>query len=146
MYRPRRAPDIRRWSRRATDDDRETPGWAALPCPPDTVREALRLVHEMPVRFDTLDPLSHLGSTAVTKTVTRTETRSATGAVLPEFLRSREAAVILRLSVRTLDDYRSKGGGPAYFVFGNHVAYARTDLAKWAAARRSWTTAHADTL
>ena len=117
-----------------------------MPCPPGTVREAVRLVRRLPVRFDTLDPLSPLGSMAVTKTVTRTETRAATGAALPEFLRTHEAAAILRLSVRTLGDYRSKGGGPAYFVFGSHVAYARTDLAKWAAARRSWTTAHADAL
>ena len=130
----------------ATDDDSETPGWAAVPSPPGTVREVVRLVRRLPVRFDTLNPLSYLGSTAVTKTVTRTETRAATGEVLPEFFRTHEAAAILRLSVRTLDSYRSRGGGPAYFVFGNHVAYARTDLAKWAAARRSWTTAHADAI
>ena len=117
-----------------------------MPCPPGTVQQAVRLVRPLPVRVGTLDPLSHLGSTAVTKKVTRTETRAATGALLPEFLRSHEAAANLRLSVRTFDIYRSKGGGPAYFVFGNHVAYARTDLAKWAAARRSRTTAHADTL
>jgi len=117
-----------------------------MPCPPYTVREALRLVRRLPVRFDSLDPLSPLGSTAVTETVTRTETRAATGAALPEFLRTHEAAAILRLSVRTLDSYRSRGGGPAYFLFGTHVAYARTDLAKWAAARRSWTTAHADAI
>ena len=117
-----------------------------MPCPPGTVQQAVRLVRRLPVRFDTLDLLSHLGSPVVTKSITRTETRATTGAVLPEFLRYHEAAAILRLSVRTLDTYRSKGGGPAYFVFGNHVAYARTDLAKWAAAWRSWTTAHADTL
>ena len=117
-----------------------------MPCPPYTVREALRLVRRLPVRFDSLDPLPPLGSPAVTATVTRTETRTATGAALPEFLRTHEAAAILRLSARTLDDYRSRGGGPAYFVLGNHVAYARTDLAKWAAARRSWTTAHADAI
>ena len=117
-----------------------------MPCPPGTVREALRLVRRLPVRFDSLDPLSPLGSTAVTKTVTRTETWATAGAALPEFLRTHEAADILRLSVRTLDSYRSRGGGPAYFLFGTHVAYARTDLAKWAAARRSWTTAHADAI
>ena len=98
------------------------------------------------MRFDSLDPLSPPGSPAVTETVTRAETRATTGAALPEFLRPPEAAAILRLSVRTLGDYRSRGGGPAYLVLGNHVAYARTDLAKWAAARRSWTTAHADAI
>ena len=83
-------------------------------------------------------------SPAVTKTFTGTEARAATGVVFPEFLRPHEAATVLRLSVRTLGDYRTKGGGPAYFVIGKHVAYARTDLAKWAAARRCWNTAHAD--
>ena len=117
-----------------------------MPCPPGTVREAVWLVRRLPARFDTLDPLSEPGSTAVTKAVTRTGTPAATGAALPEFLRPHEAAAILRLSARTLGAYRSKGGGPAYVAFGNHVVYARSDLAKWAAARRSWTTAHADTL
>ena len=75
-----------------------------------------------------------------------TESRAATGAALPQFLRTHEAAAILRLSASTLNRFRTTGEGPAYFLFGKHVAYARTDLAKWAAARRSWTTAHADTL
>ena len=117
-----------------------------VPSPSDIVQEAARFVRRLPARFDTLDPLSELGSTAVTKAVTRTETRAATGAALPEFLRPHEAAAILRLSARTLGAYRSKGGGPAYVAFGNHVVYARADLAKWAAARRSWTTAHADAI
>ena len=80
------------------------------------------------------------------KTFTTTETRSVTGAVVPEFLRPREAAAILRLSVRTLDGYRTTGGGPAYFVFTKRITYTRTDLAKWAAARRCRNTAHADAL
>ena len=117
-----------------------------MPCPPGTFREAVRLVRRLPARYDTLDPLPHLVSTAVMKTFTRTEARAATGAVLPEFLRSHEAAAVLRLSVRTLGGYRTKGGGPAYFVMGKHVAYARTDLAKWAAARRCRNTAQADAL
>ena len=117
-----------------------------MPCPPGTDREAARLVRRLRVRFDKLDPLSHLGSAAVTKTVTRTETRAATGAALPEFLRPHEAAAILRVSASTLNRYRITGEGPAYFGLGNRIAYSRADLAKWAAARRSWTTAHADAL
>lgn len=80
------------------------------------------------------------------KTFNTTEAHAAKDAVPPEFLRPREAAAILRLSVRTLADYRTKGGGPGYFVLGKRIAYARTDLAKWAAARRCRNTAHADAL
>ena len=107
----------------ATDDDSETPGWAAVPSPLGTVREVVRLVRRLPVRFDTLNPLSYLGSTAVTKTVTRTETRAATGEVLPEFFRTHEAAAILRLSAcEPSTATESRGGGPAYFVFGNRMS------------------------
>ena len=67
------------------------------------------------------------------------------GATLFEFLRPREAAALLRLSVRTLDGYWSMGIGPAYYRFGNRaVIYARGDLAQWAATWRYRTTAEAD--
>ena len=75
------------------------------------------------------------------KTKSRTETRRAADAVLPEFVRPREAAAILRLSVRFLDRCRMHGGGPAHFNFGNRTVYARSDLAEWAAARRYRSTA-----
>lgn len=75
------------------------------------------------------------------KTNTRTETRGAVDAVLPEFVRPREAAAILRLSVRFLDRCRMHGGGPAYYNFGNRIVYALGDLGVWAAARRYRNTA-----
>ena len=70
------------------------------------------------------------------KTNSRAETRGERDAVLPEFLRPREAAAILRVSGRFLDRCRIRGGGPAYFNFANRIVYARGDLAEWAAARR----------
>ena len=70
------------------------------------------------------------------KTNSRTEIRGTPDAVLREFIRPREAAAILRVSVRFLDRCRVRGGGPAYFNFGNRIVYARGDLAGWAAARR----------
>ena len=72
------------------------------------------------------------------------EFEAPNGATLFEFLRPREAAALLRLSVRTLDGYRFTGTGPAYYRFGNRAVYARGDLARWAAARRYRTTAEAD--
>ena len=77
-------------------------------------------------------------------------TRAATGAEAPgdkallDLVMSREAAALLRLSVRTLEGYRFVGIGPAYYRFANRTFYARGDLARWAAARRYRTTAEAD--
>lgn len=77
-------------------------------------------------------------------------TRAATGAGAPgdnallDLVMSREAAALLRLSVRTLEGYRFMGIGPAYFRFANRTFYAKGDLARWAAARRYRTTAEAD--
>ena len=67
---------------------------------------------------------------------TRIEVEAVLDAVLPEFLRPREAAAILHMSTRSLDRYRRRGGGPAYYLLGNSVIYALADLADWAAARR----------
>ena len=72
----------------------------------------------------------------MTKLDTRNEVQAALDAVLPEFLKSREAAAILRVSTRSLERYRTIGGGPAYYMFGTSVVYAVADLADWAAARR----------
>ena len=118
MYCDGRAFDVRRALRTVTDDDRGTPDWAAAACPTDTGCEAAWLVRRLPAFFDILEPLSYFVAFAVKKTNTKAEARAATGGALLEFLRPREAAAILRLSVRTLDDYRITGGGPAYFVFG----------------------------
>ncbi len=79
----------------------------------------------------------------VTEANTTTEAPDAIGADLPEFLGCREAAAMLRVSLRTLHRFRIEGGGPAYFVFGGRIAYTRADLAAWAAACRDRTTASA---
>ncbi len=76
-------------------------------------------------------------------------TRAATGVEPPgdnallDLMRSREAAAMLLLSVRTLDEYQFTGNGPAYYRFANLTFYARGDLARWAAARKYRTTAEA---
>ena len=59
-----------------------------------------------------------------------------------KFLTSVEAAEILGLSVRTLEGWRVRGGGPIYRRFGRRVRYARADLLAWARAnaRRSTST------
>ena len=51
-------------------------------------------------------------------------------------LSTRGAAALLKLSPRTLDRYRVKGGGPRYLQFGKAVRYARADLLKWALTMR----------
>ena len=72
------------------------------------------------------------------------ELRAPNEAILLDFVRPREAAAMLRLSVRTLEGYRFMGIGPAYYRFANRAVYSRADLARWAAARRYRTTAEAD--
>ena len=52
------------------------------------------------------------------------------------FLPPREAASLLRLSVRTLSGYRIKGEGPAYYKFGRSIRYTLEDLRQWAESRR----------
>lgn len=52
------------------------------------------------------------------------------------FLTSKEAGDVLGMSSRTLDRYRSKKGGPAYYKFGSKVRYKTEDLHAWAAERR----------
>ena len=53
-----------------------------------------------------------------------------------EILDTDEAASFLRLSGRTLEDYRSKKKGPAYSVFGNRVVYLRDDLLAFTRSKR----------
>ena len=79
------------------------------------------------------------------ETNTRIGAPVAIRADFPEFIRLREAAAMLRVSARTLDRYRSAGGGPAYFAFGHRIVYERADLAAWAAGRRCRDTASAGT-
>lgn len=51
------------------------------------------------------------------------------------YLTNSEAAVLLRLSPRTLEKLRVNGGGPRFRKFGSRVIYAREDLDAWANAR-----------
>ena len=51
------------------------------------------------------------------------------------YMGTRELAVFLGLSSRTLDRYRVSGGGPKFHKFGNRVRYARADVEAWAAER-----------
>lgn len=46
-----------------------------------------------------------------------------------------EAAKYLRLSPKTLETKRSRGGGPPYIKLGRRVVYRRTDLDKWLESR-----------
>ena len=57
------------------------------------------------------------------------------------YLTSDEAATHLGLSKRTLENFRTHGGGPRFHKFGRKmVRYHRNDLAAWAEdARRTST-------
>ena len=90
----------------------------------------------MPACFDIRGPVPRFGAIAITNPDTRNEIQAALDAVPTEFLKVSEAAAMLRLHSRTLDRYRTIGGGPAYYMFGTAVVYALADLANWAAARR----------
>jgi excisionase family DNA binding protein len=48
-----------------------------------------------------------------------------------ELLTTKEAARLLALSHRTLEEWRLRGGGPHYSKLGRAVRYARTDIAEW---------------
>ncbi|WP_287459260.1 helix-turn-helix domain-containing protein [Sphingomonas sp.] len=56
------------------------------------------------------------------------ETRSS-------FYSNDEAADFLRLSPRTLEKYRVRGGGPPFRKLGRRVVYALSDLEDWANRR-----------
>ena len=52
------------------------------------------------------------------------------------FMKTEQVAAHLGLSPRTLESYRSRGGGPAFYVFGSVVRYLLSDVLKWASKRR----------
>ena len=52
------------------------------------------------------------------------------------YMTTKQAAAYLGLSHRTLESYRSKGGGPVFHYFGRRVLYLLDDLRAWAAERR----------
>jgi excisionase family DNA binding protein len=49
----------------------------------------------------------------------------------PTLLTTSEAAAHLRLSPRTLEAWRLRGGGPRYRKLGDRVLYTQTDLDAW---------------
>jgi predicted DNA-binding transcriptional regulator AlpA len=54
-----------------------------------------------------------------------------------------EAATVLKLSARTLEDMRWKGGGPRYLRLSrNAVRYRQGDLLEWAEAKARLSTSH----
>ncbi len=56
-----------------------------------------------------------------------------------ELLKTKEAAELLKLSPRTLENLRLRGGGPRYVKLGGAVRYRTKDLDEWVTvqARRS---------
>lgn len=51
-------------------------------------------------------------------------------------LTTAEAANVLRLSARTLEDMRWRGGGPRYLRLSrNAIRYRQSDLLEWAEAK-----------
>lgn len=52
------------------------------------------------------------------------------------FYSAEEAALYLRISRRSLEHFRSDGGGPAYRKHGGTIVYHVDDLERWSAARR----------
>ena len=49
----------------------------------------------------------------------------------PQFLSNKEAAELLRLNTKTLDNWRWKGVGPRYMKAGTHVLYKLADVLTW---------------
>jgi predicted site-specific integrase-resolvase len=60
---------------------------------------------------------------------------------LPSLLKEREAADLLGLSFRTLQSWRSRGGGPAYVRLGGGVRYDAHDLSDFIQSGRTAPTA-----
>ena len=52
------------------------------------------------------------------------------------FMKTAQVAAYLGLSPRTLESYRSRGGGPPFYVLGSVVRYLLSDVLKWASTRR----------
>ncbi|MEW6121698.1 MAG: helix-turn-helix domain-containing protein [Pseudomonadota bacterium] len=59
--------------------------------------------------------------------------RTDVAALPPRYLRTKEAAVFLSLSPRTLEKHRTYGTGPAYRKLGGRVVYSIEDLQAWVA-------------
>ena len=59
----------------------------------------------------------------------------------PEVLTTAEAAAYLRCSPKTLNTWRSRGGGPPFVKVGAAVRYRRSTLDQWLADREQASTA-----
>lgn len=59
---------------------------------------------------------------------------------MPELLTTTEAAAYLRLSPRTLENWRWRGGGPRFRKLGDRVLYAQGDLDRWQEVRERTST------
>ncbi len=58
------------------------------------------------------------------------------GSPVETLLTTTEAATVLRLSSRTLEDMRWRGGGPRYLRLSrNAIRYRQSDLLEWAEAK-----------
>ncbi len=56
----------------------------------------------------------------------------------PETLASgAEVAEVLGIPAHTLDQWRSRGGGPDYHKVGRHVRYDWADVRRWLAERKT---------
>ena len=53
-----------------------------------------------------------------------------------DYLSTKQAALVVGLSPKTLARYRVTGAGPVYHKLGRRVRYLRKDLRKWAKERR----------
>ena len=59
-------------------------------------------------------------------------------------LTTAEAAEVLRLSPRSMEDFRWRGGGPRYLKLGrNCCRYRHSDLLDWAESKARHNTSHA---
>lgn len=59
-------------------------------------------------------------------------------------LHERQAARLLAISVRTLQTWRVRGGGPNFCKMGRAVRYRRHDLTSWVDARCRASTSDAE--
>ena len=92
--------------------------------PTDADRKAVGLIHGMAAHLFILGPHAQFGPPAVTNTRTTTEPPDLDDTVLPEFLRPREAAGLLRMSERSFKRCRAEGAGPVHYKFANRTVYA----------------------
>lgn len=61
--------------------------------------------------------------------------------MIEELLVTKEAARIVKLSPRTLENQRLRGGGPRYIKLGGAVRYRIQDLEEWIASHTKRNTA-----